>query len=74
MSRKTETVYESHKEKWCTSIKTKNKHSEEWVVHDRHDEEKPSKELLQEMHKELSRGVEESNSREFVPTKYHNMV
>ena len=74
MSRKIKTVYESHKEKWCTTIKTKNKHGEQWVIHERHDEEKPNEELLQKMHKELSRGVEESNNKEFVHTKYHNMV
>ncbi len=74
MSRKIETIYESHKKKWCTTIKTKNKHGEEWVVHDIHDEEKPSEELLQILHTELSRGVEESNKKEFVHTKYHDMV
>ncbi len=70
MSRKIETIYESHKEKWCTTIKTKNKHGEEWVVHERHNEEKPSEELLQKMHKELSRGVKESNEKGLVWEEY----
>ena len=74
MSRKIETRYESHKKKYLTTIKTKDKHGAQWVIHERHDEETPSKELLQEMHKELSRGVEESNNKEFVHTKYHDMV
>ena len=74
MSRKVETVYESRRDKYLTTIKTKNKHGEIWAIHERHKEEKPSEELLQKMHTELSIGVEESNKKEFVHTKYHNMV
>ena len=70
MSRKIETIFEPHKKKWRTTIKTKNKHGEEWVVHERHDEEKPSKELLQKMHKELSKGVDESNEKGLVWEEY----
>ncbi len=61
MSRKTTTVYESHKEKWLTVIKTKDKNEKEWWISERHDEETPTKELLEDMNTKLSEAVDKSN-------------
>ena len=55
------TIYEPHKNKWVTTIGTKDKHGEEWVVYERHDEEVPSKELMQQLHTILSEAVDKAN-------------
>ncbi len=64
MSRKIETIYEPHKKKYRTTIKTKDENGKEWCMHARHKEETPSREILYELNDKLGAAVRESNTKD----------